>query len=34
MQEEYGELILKTSVRELRCEEHEVADMTAPAAMA
>ena len=34
MQEEYGELILKTFVRELRCEEHEVADTTAPAAMA
>jgi len=34
MQEEYGELILKTCVRELHCEEHEVADTTAPAAMA
>jgi hypothetical protein len=30
MQEEYGELILKTSVRELRCEEHEVAHTTHP----
>jgi hypothetical protein len=34
MEEEYGELIVKTSVRDLRCEQHEAAETAAPAAMA